>query len=148
VFGKFAKFPSGHLPYPLFAFAGVLAMQYFTSAMAVSSTSLVANVGLITKVYFPRLLVPLGAVLVPLVDFVLALVILVGMMAWYSTWPSASAVFAPLFIVIAFITAFGIGLILSALNVRLPRCAPHLAGVHAGCCPSCPAFLLRSTECL
>ncbi|HLB17865.1 MAG TPA: ABC transporter permease [Gaiellaceae bacterium] len=128
VFGRFAKFPSGHLPYPLFAFAGVLAMQYFTSAMTVSSTSLVANVGLITKVYFPRLLVPLGAVLVPLVDFVLALVILVGMMAWYSTWPSASAVFAPLFIVLAFITAFGIGLVLSALNVRY-RDVPHILPV-------------------
>jgi lipopolysaccharide transport system permease protein len=128
VFGRFAKFPSGHLPYPLFAFAGVLAMQYFSSAMTVSSTSLVANVGLITKVYFPRLLVPLGAVLVPLVDFVLALVILVGMMAWYSTWPSASAVFAPLFIVLAFITALGIGLVLSALNVRY-RDVPHILPV-------------------
>jgi lipopolysaccharide transport system permease protein len=128
VFGRFAKFPSGHLPYPLFAFAGVLVMQYFSSAMTVSSTSLVANVGLITKVYFPRLLVPLGAVLVPLVDFVLALVILVGIMAWYSTWPSTSAAFAPLFILLAFVTAFGIGLVLSALNVRY-RDVPHILPV-------------------
>ena len=128
VFGRFAKFPSGHLPYPIFAFAGVLAWQYFASAMTVSSTSLVANVGLITKVYFPRLLVPLASVLVPIVDFFLALFILVGMMAWYDTWPSRVVVLAPLFIVLAFVTAFGLGLVLSALNVRY-RDVPYVLPV-------------------
>src|SRR5438477_5879764 len=73
IFGKFASFPSDHLPYPIFAFASVLAWQYFSSATSVASGSLVANVGLVTKVYFPRVLVPLAAVLTPLVDFVLGL---------------------------------------------------------------------------
>src|SRR5207244_1062384 len=72
VFGRFAKFPSGNLPYPIFAFSGVLAWQYFAASMNVSSMSLVTNVGLVTKVYFPRVLLPLGAVLTPLADFLLA----------------------------------------------------------------------------
>jgi lipopolysaccharide transport system permease protein len=128
VFGRFANFPSGRLPYPIFAFAGILAWQYFSSAMTVSSTSLVANVGLLTKVYFPRLLLPLSAVLVPIVDFVLALVVLVGLMAWYDTWPSTAVVLAPAFIVLAFITALGIGLFLSALQVRY-RDVPYVLPV-------------------
>ena len=128
VFGRFAKFPSGRLPYPIFAFAGVLAWQYFASAMNVSSVSLVANSGLVTKVYFPRLLIPLSAVLVPLVDFALALVILAGMMVWYSTYPGSTIAFAPLFILLAFVTAFGIGLTLSALNSRY-RDVPYVLPV-------------------
>ena len=128
VFGRFAKFPSGRLPYPIFAFAGVLAWQYFASAMNVSSTSVVTNSGLVTKVYFPRLLIPLGAVLVPLVDFALSLVILVGMMFWYSTYPGVTVVFAPLFIVLAFVTALGIGLTLSALHSRY-RDVPYVLPV-------------------
>src|SRR5437899_2871129 len=128
VFGRFAKFPSGRLPYPIFAFSGLLAWQYFSSAMTVSSTSLVTNVGLITKVYFPRLLIPLSAVLVPIVDFALALLVLVGMMAWYDTWPSLAALLAPAFIVLAFVTALGIGLFLSALQVRY-RDVPYVLPV-------------------
>ena len=128
VFGRFAKFPSGRLPYPIFAFAGVLAWQYFASAMNVSSVSLVANSGLVTKVYFPRLLIPLSAVLVPLVDFALALLILAGMMVWYSTYPGSTIAFAPLFILLAFVTAFGIGLTLSALNSRY-RDVPYVLPV-------------------
>jgi homopolymeric O-antigen transport system permease protein len=118
IFGKFAKFPADHLPYPLFAFASVLAWQYFASATLVASGSLVANVGLITKVYFPRILVPLAAVVTPLVDFVLGLFVLVGLMAWYDIWPGPAAILAPLFLLLAFATALGTSLILSALNVR------------------------------
>ncbi len=118
IFGKFADFPSDRMPYPIFAFASVLAWQYFSAATTVASGSLVANVGLITKVYFPRLLVPLAAVLTPLVDFVLGLFLLVGLMAWYDIWPSPAAVLAPLFVLLAFATALGTSLILSALNVR------------------------------
>lgn len=128
VFGRFAKFPSGRLPYPIFAFSGVLAWQYFATAMNVSSVSVVANSGLVTKVYFPRLLIPLGAVLVPLVDFALALVVLAGMMFWYSTFPGATLVFAPLFILLAFVTALGIGLTLSALHARY-RDVPYVLPV-------------------
>jgi len=118
VFGRFAKFPSGNLPYPIFAFSGVLAWQYFAASMNVSSMSLVTNVGLVTKVYFPRVLLPLGAVLTPLADFLLAFVVMIGLMAWFHTWPGVDAGFAPLFILLALVTALGAGLILSALNVR------------------------------
>jgi lipopolysaccharide transport system permease protein len=118
VFGKYANFPTDHLPYPLFAFASVLVLQYFTAALTVSSGSLVANVGLITKVYFPRILLPLGAVATPLVDLALGIGMLVIGMAWYDIWPSGLVVLAPLFVAMAFATALGVGLIFSALNVR------------------------------
>ena len=118
VFGKFAKFPSGNLPYPVFAFAGVLAMQYFSASLSTASASIVANVPLVTKVYFPRLLLPLAGVLVPLVDLVLASFVLIAMIAWFHTWPSIVVVFAPLFILLALVTALGAALGLSALNTR------------------------------
>jgi lipopolysaccharide transport system permease protein len=118
IFGRFAKFPSDRLPYPIFAFASVLAWQYFSASTSLASGSLVSNVGLITKVYFPRILVPLAAVLTPFVDFLLGLFILVGMMAWYDIWPHPAALLAPLFMLLAFATALGVSLVLSALNVR------------------------------
>jgi len=118
IFGKFAKFPSGNLPYPIFAFSGVLAWQYFSSALNLSSTSLVSNVPLLTKVYFPRLLLPLGAVLVPLVDLVLSCTVLIALIAWFHTWPGYAVVLAPVFILLALLTALGGSLVLSALNVR------------------------------
>ena len=118
IFGRFAKFPSGSLPYPIFAFAGILAWQYFSAALNVSAGSLVANVPLITKVYFPRLLLPLAGVLVPCVDFLLAFWILIGMMFWFHVFPGAQVVLAPLFILLALVTALGAGLVLAALNAR------------------------------
>jgi lipopolysaccharide transport system permease protein len=118
VFGKFANFSSDRLPYPIFAFAGVLIWQYFSSALTTSSTSLVSNTGLITKVYFPRLLLPLGGVATPFVDLALGIVLIFGGLAWFGIAPGAEIVLAPLFILIAFATALGAGLILSALNVR------------------------------
>jgi lipopolysaccharide transport system permease protein len=96
--------------------------------MNVSSVSVVTNSGLVTKVYFPRLLIPLGAVIVPLVDFTLALTVLAAMMFWYSTFPGAMVVFAPFFILLAFITALGIGLTLSALHSRY-RDVPYVLPV-------------------
>ena len=118
VFGRFARFPSGGLPYPIFAFAGVLAWQYFSASLNVGSSSIVSNVPLVTKVYFPRLLLPLGGVLVPLVDLALASLVMIGMMAWYGRWPGAAGLLAPLFILLALVTALGCALGLSALNVR------------------------------
>jgi len=118
IFGRFAKFPSGSLPYPIFAFAGILAWQYFSGALNVSSGSLVSNVALVTKVYFPRLLLPVAGVLVPLVDFLLAFWVLIGMMFWFHVFPGAQVVLAPLFILLALVTALGAGLGLSALNAR------------------------------
>ncbi len=119
IFGKFANFPSGGIPYAVLVLAGLLPMQYFTSSVTSSSTSLVANVNLVTKVYFPRVLLPLAAVIVPIVDFLLGLVVLVVLMAIYDTWPDGPQFLtAPFFLAIAFVTALGAGLLLSAVNVR------------------------------
>lgn len=118
IFGKFAKFPSGNLPYPIFAFSGVLAWQYFSSSLNLASGSLLANVPLVTKVYFPRLLLPIAGVLAPLVDLMLACVVLIGMIVWFQTWPGLNVLLAPFFILLALVTALGASLGLSALNVR------------------------------
>jgi lipopolysaccharide transport system permease protein len=119
IFGKFANFPRGNLPYPILVFSGLLPLQYFTSSLTMSSTSLVANANLVTKVYFPRVLLPLAGVIVPVVDFMLGLVVLLGLMIRYETWPSgANLLFAPLFMGLAFVTALGLGFLLSALNAR------------------------------
>ena len=119
VFGKFAKFPSGLTPYPTLVYAGLLPMQYFTSALNGSSISLVSNANLVTKVYFPRVLLPLAAVSTPIVDFLLGMLVLLGLMAKYGTWPSGPQVLlAPVFILLALVTALGAGFFLSALNVR------------------------------
>jgi lipopolysaccharide transport system permease protein len=119
VFGKFANFPSGDVPYPSLVIAGVLPMQYFASAMTGASMSLASNLPLVTKVYFPRALLPLAAVLVPMVDFIVGLPVLLTLMWYYDTWPGGwEVLLAPAFIALAFITALGIGLFLSALNVR------------------------------
>jgi lipopolysaccharide transport system permease protein len=118
VFGRFARFPSGNLPYPVFAFSGVLAWQYFSASLNTASASVVANVPLVTKVYFPRLLLPIAGVLVPLVDLLLASTVLVGMIIWFHTWPSWVIVFSPFFILLALVTALGGALTLSALNTR------------------------------
>jgi lipopolysaccharide transport system permease protein len=118
IFGRFAKFPSDNLPYPIFAFSGVLAWQYFSASFNQASASVIGNVPLVTKVYFPRLLLPIGGVVVPLVDLALSLVVMVGMMIWFHIAPGVNIVFAPLFIALALVTALGAGLTLSALTVR------------------------------
>ena len=99
IFGKFANFPDGGTPYPSLVVAGVLPMQYFASAMTLSSMSLLSNLQLVTKVYFPRTLLPLAAVVVPLVDLVIGLPVLLALMWYYDTWPGGIEVLlAPLFI--------------------------------------------------
>ena len=119
VFGKFANFPSGDVPYPSLVIAGVLPMQYFASALTGSSMSLAANLQLVTKVYFPRTLLPLAAVIVPMIDFLVGLPVLFALMWYYDTWPGGiEVVFAPLFMALAFLAALGLGLFLSAVNVR------------------------------
>jgi lipopolysaccharide transport system permease protein len=119
VFGKFADFPDGGTPYPSLVVAGVLPMQYFASALTLSSMSLLSNLQLVTKVYFPRTLLPLAAVVVPLVDFVIGLPVLLALMWYYDTWPGGVEVLlAPFFIGLAVLTALGSGLLLSAINVR------------------------------
>jgi lipopolysaccharide transport system permease protein len=119
IFGKFANFPAGDTPYPSLVVAGVLPMQYFASALTLASLSLLANLPLVTKVYFPRTLLPLAGVAVPLVDFVIGLPVLLFLMAKYQTWPHGLKIFtAPLFMLLAVVTVLGIGLLLSAVNVR------------------------------
>jgi lipopolysaccharide transport system permease protein len=119
VYGKFAHFGSGNLKYPVLVIGGLLPMQYFTSSLTGSGGSIVAGNALVSKVYFPRVLLPIAAVTVPAVDFVMSFSVMLGVMAWYHAWPvSAVAVLAPLFLLLALVTALGIGLFLAAVNVR------------------------------
>jgi len=126
VFGKFANFPAGDVPYPALVLSGVLVMQYFTSSLTGSSGSLVANMPLVTKVYFPRVLLPLAAAIVPAVDFLIGFLVLVPLMLYYDTGPNGiEVVLAPAFLGLAFLTALGVGLLLATLNVRY-RDVPHM----------------------
>lgn len=118
VFGNFAKIPSDGLPYPIFAFTALLPWTYFAQAINRSGASLVGSANLIKKVYFPRLIIPLSAAVAPLVDFAIAFVILLGMMAWFGIGPTWGALAIPLFLLLALATALAVGLWLSALDVR------------------------------
>src|SRR4029077_16575533 len=119
VYGRFAKFPAGGLKYPVLVIGGLLPMQYFTSSLTGAGMSIVRGTSVFSKVYFPRVLLPLAAVLTPAVDFFMSFTVMLGVMAWYGAWPrSAVALVAPLFLAIAMLTAFGLGLFLSAVNVR------------------------------
>lgn len=116
-FGQLAKVPSDGIPYPIFTFAALLPWQLFTNALNFASRSLVQNANMITKVYFPRMILPLSSVLAGLVDFGVAFLILIGMMIFYGVAIPAAVWALPLFLLLAVITALGIGLWLSALNV-------------------------------
>ena len=117
-FGRLAHVPSDGIPYPIFVYCALLPWQLFAHSLTESSNSLVANERLISKVYFPRLCVPIAAVLGGLVDFAIAFVILLGMMAYYGLAPSLAIVTLPGFMVLCLATALGVGLWLSALNVQ------------------------------
>lgn len=117
-FGRLAKVPSDGIPYPLFAFTALVPWTFFANGLSQSSNSLVGNSNLITKVYFPRLTIPISAVLSGAVDFVIAFIVLLGMMIWYGVAPSLNMLWLPLFLLLAFVTALGVGLWLSALNVE------------------------------
>ena len=118
IFGRLAGIPSDGLPYPIFAYCALLPWQLFAHALTESSNSLVANERLITKVYFPRLVVPISAVLAGLLDFLVAFVVLIGMMMYYHIRPTAAVWTVPLFLLLAVGAALGVGLWLSALNVQ------------------------------
>jgi lipopolysaccharide transport system permease protein len=117
-FGRLAKMPSDGLPYPLFSLCALLPWQLFSYSLSESSNSLVNNKHIITKVYFPRLIVPLASVLAGVMDFAVAFVLLLGMMAYYGTWPGVEALVLPLLLLLALTTALGVGLWLATLNVR------------------------------
>jgi lipopolysaccharide transport system permease protein len=118
IFGQFARIPSDGLPYSIFTYTALLPWQYFSQAISRSSDSLVASAHLITKIYFPRLIIPISAVLAPLVDLAIAFVVLLGMMAWFGIPPYWNALFLSLFLLLALITALAVSLFLSVLNVK------------------------------
>jgi lipopolysaccharide transport system permease protein len=118
VFGRLAKLPSDGIPYPVFTFAALVPWQFFAGALSQSSGSMVSSQNLITKVYFPRLAIPLAAVLGGLVDFCIAFAVLIGLMFYYHIMPSSSMFLVPLFVLLAVVTALSVGIWLSALNVQ------------------------------
>lgn len=118
VFGQLAKLPSNGAPYPILVFTAMLPWQFFSSALQECSNSLIYDANLISKVYFPRLLVPFGSVMVSFVDFLLSGIILLALMVWYSFVPNWHVLLLPVFAAIAFATAIGGGLWFAALNVK------------------------------
>jgi len=118
VFGKLAKLPSEGVPYPILVFAALLPWQFFSNAFTEAANSLISNANMISKVYFPRLVVPTSAVIVSFVDFLISGIILVGLMLWYGFGPNWRIITLPLFTVIAFAAAMGAGLWIAALNVK------------------------------
>lgn len=118
VFGKLAKMPSDGVPYPIMVFAALLPWQFFSNAFTEAGGSLIGNANMISKVYFPRLVIPVSAVIVSFVDFLISGVILVGLMLWYGYPPDWRLLSLPLFIFIAFAAAMGAGLWIAALNVK------------------------------
>ena len=118
VFGGLARMPSDGIPYPLFSYVALIPWTYFSAAMTSSTQSLINGKGIFTKVYFPRLIIPLTPVLSKLVDFTIAFVILFGLMAWYGISPTMNIVFLPIFILMMMLTASGIGMWLSAMAIQ------------------------------
>lgn len=119
IFGKLARLPSdGAAPYALLVFAGMLPWSFFSTALSEASMSLIGNANLISKVYFPRLIVPMAAVMVAFVDFVISFAILVALMVWYAFLPGWQILLLPLFTTIAFMASFGVGVWITALNVK------------------------------
>jgi lipopolysaccharide transport system permease protein len=117
-FGKLAKVPSDRIPYPLFCLAGLVPWTFFANGLSQSSTSLVTSSNLISKIYFPRLSLPASAVLSGAIDFTISFAFLLGMMAYYRQSLTLRCMYLPLFVLLAFVTALGVGLWLSALNVE------------------------------
>jgi lipopolysaccharide transport system permease protein len=118
-FGKFAKMPSDGIPYPIFVYVGLLIWTFFSSALSDTSNCLILNQAIVTKVYFPRLILPISAVLTKLVDFFIASTILVGMMFYYHFTPHLTGLLIlPLLLIISFLAAVGGGLFLASINVK------------------------------
>jgi lipopolysaccharide transport system permease protein len=117
-FGRLGKIPSEGVPYPIFAYTALLPWQLFAYSLTESSNSLVASQNLIQKVYFPRLVVPMAAVLAGLVDFAISFVVLLCLMAYYRIWPGLAILALPAFVVLAVASALAVGLWLAALNVE------------------------------
>ncbi len=119
IFGRIAKLPSeGNAPYPIMVFSAMLPWQFFANAFSECSNSLIGNANLLSKIYFPRLIIPTSAVIVSFVDFLISGLMLVALMVWYNFWPSWKIIALPGLIAIAFAAAMGAGLWIAALNVK------------------------------
>lgn len=118
VFGKLAGLPSSGAPYPVLVFAALLPWQFFANSLSDSSNSLLSNAGMISKVYFPRLIVPTSSIVVSVVDFFIAFVLMLGLMVWYQVMPTWRMMALPLFLSLALATALGAGLWFAALNIK------------------------------
>jgi lipopolysaccharide transport system permease protein len=118
LFGKLGKMPSAGVPYPLLVLCGMLPWQFFSTAISESGNSLVSNSNLISKVYFPRLVVPISSVITSFVDFLISLALLAVLLIWYRFLPPASIALLPLFVLLAFVSSFGVGLWIAALMVK------------------------------
>lgn len=119
VFSKIAGLPSeGNIPYAIMVYAAMLPWQFFSNALSESSGSLIGNANLISKVYFPRLIIPASSVIVSLIDFFVSFIVLLLLFAWYSYIPDWRVIFLPVFIILTFFIAFGAGLLFTALNVK------------------------------
>lgn len=117
-FGKLAGMPSDGIPYPIFAYAALVPWMFFANGLGQSSDSLVGSADLVKKVYFPRLVIPISSVISGVIDFALAFVVLLGMMFFYKIFPTINTIWLPLLLLLAFVTALGVGLWLAALNVQ------------------------------
>jgi lipopolysaccharide transport system permease protein len=118
IFGRIAKLPTQGVPYPILVYAAMLPWQFFSTSFSDASQSLLTNSNMLTKIYFPRLIIPASTVIVNLVDFFISFIILIGLMMWYHFVPSWTILFLPLFLCLAFLTSMGTGLYVAALNVK------------------------------
>lgn len=117
-FGRLAKIPSDGIPYPIFSYAALVPWTFFSNGLSLASNSLVGNANLIKKVYFPRLAIPIATVLAGVVDFILAFIVLIGMMAYFGFVPTINVLWLPLLLLLALITSLGVSLWFSAMNVE------------------------------
>lgn len=118
-FGSFAKIPSNNIPYPIFVYSGLLFWNYFSVSLSASSNSLISNEGIIKKIYFPRLLLPLSSTITPIIDFSFAMVIMIGLMIYYHFTPTLfGIILLPVLVLLTFLTASGLGSLLAAINIK------------------------------
>jgi lipopolysaccharide transport system permease protein len=118
IFGRVANLPSDGVPYPILVYAAMLPWQFFSTAFSEASNSLITNSNMLTKIYFPRLIIPASTVIVNFIDFLISFVILIGLMIWYHFVPSWTILYLPLFLLLALLTSMGAGLYIASLNVK------------------------------
>lgn len=118
IFGRIAKLPSEGVPYPILVFAAMLPWQFFSTSFTDASNSLLVNSNMLTKIYFPRLIIPISTVIVNLVDLLISFLLLAALMVWYHFVPSRNILFIPIFLILTFFISMGAGLFVAALNVK------------------------------